>query len=125
MKFIILNEDELTTLKMMSSHHPNSFVRERAQSLIMNHNGIRVNQISDIFSVQIRAVYSWIKSVKETTCFINEHLSEGVTERMLKVFLKKRLCLEKNKMLAQTSSKSRGISVESRAIEGFTELSER
>ena len=166
MKFIVLSEDEMTTLKMMSSHHPNSFVRERAQSLIMNHNGIRANQISDIFSVQIRAVYSWIKSyedkgfiglytkkgqgrvsvfssfsleeqqcildkidkgdsVKETTCFINEHLSEDVTERMLKVFLKKRLCLEKNKMLAQTSSKSRGISVESRAIKGFTELSER
>ncbi|KPH12236.1 helix-turn-helix domain-containing protein [Chryseobacterium sp. ERMR1:04] len=166
MKFIVLNEEEMSTLKMMSSHHPNSFVRNRAQDLIMNHNGIRAKQISDVFLVQIRAVYSWIRSyedkgfiglytkkgqgrigvfssfsseeqkcildkidqgdsVKETTCFINENLSERVTERMLKVFLKKRLCLEKNTMLAQTSSKSRGISVESRAIEEFNELSER
>ncbi|NML69061.1 helix-turn-helix domain-containing protein [Chryseobacterium sp. RP-3-3] len=132
----------------------------------MNHNGIRAKQISDIFSVQIRAVYSWLKSyedkgfiglytkkgqgrisifssfsseeqkcildkidkgdsVKETTCFINENLSERITERMLKIFLKKRLCLEKNKMLAQTSSKSRGIPVEIRAIKEFNELSER
>ncbi|MCD1115858.1 helix-turn-helix domain-containing protein [Chryseobacterium turcicum] len=166
MKFIVLNENEMATLKMMSSHHPNSFVRDRAKSLIMNHNGIRAKQISDIFSVQIRAVYSWIKSyedkgfiglytkkgqgrisvfssfsseeqksildkidqgdsVKETTCFINENLSERVTERMLKIFLKKRLCLEKNTMLAQTSTKSGRISIESRAIEEFNESDER
>lgn len=131
MKFIVLSEEEMLTLKMMSTHHPNSFVRQRAQGLIMNHNGIRANQISDIFSIQVRTVYSWFKSyetkgfiglytkkgqgrrsvilslsseeqecilntidrgdsVKETTFFINENLSERVTERMLKTFLKKK-----------------------------------
>jgi transposase len=166
MKFIRLCEDEIATLKMMGSHYQNSFVRERAQAVIMNHNGIEAKQIADVFSVKVRAVYSWLKSyqdkgflglytkqgqgrksffstlsleeqkhildkidrgdsVKETTCFINENLSENVTERMLKTFLKKRLHMEKNKMLAQTSPKSRRISSESRAIEEFNALGER
>lgn len=52
-------------MKRKSSHHPNSFVRDRAQDLIMNYNGIRAKQISDVFSVQIRAVYSWIRSYED------------------------------------------------------------
>jgi transposase len=166
MKFINLCREELETLKMMASHYHNSFVRERARAVIMNHNGIEAKQIANVFSVNVRAVYSWLKSyqdkgfiglytksgqgrksvfstisleeqkhfldkidrgdsVKETTCFINENLSENVTERMLKTFLKKRVCMEKNKMLAQTTSKSRRIPAESRAIEEFNEFGER
>lgn len=146
MKFIHVCEGELETLKMMSSHHQNSFVRERAQAVIMNHKGIKSQQIAEVFSVKVRAVYSWLKSyqcfgfiglytrkgqgrksifstlgsedqkrildkidqgdsVKETTCFINENFSKNVSERMLKTFLKKRVYMEKNTMLAQASSK--------------------
>lgn len=131
MKFIYVCSEELETLKMMACHNQNSFVRNRARGVIMNHNGIEAKQIAEVFSVKIRAVYSWLKSyqnkgfiglytksgqgrksfssalsseeqkcildkidsgdsVKETLCFIHENLSENVTERMLKTFLKKK-----------------------------------
>lgn len=158
MKFIRLCEAELETLKMMAANYPNSFVRKRAQGVIMNHNGIEAKQIASVFSVKIRAVYSWLNSyrdkgfiglytkkgqgrksifsalspeeqqcildkidqgdsVKATTCFINENISQHISERMLKSYLKKRLCMEKNKVLAQTSSKPKRLPSESRTVE--------
>lgn len=158
MKFINLCESELETLKMMAADYPNSFVRERARGVIMNHNDIDAKQIAAVFSVKIRAVYCWLNSyrdkgfiglytkkgqgrksifsafsseeqkcildkidqgdsVKATTCFINENISEHVSEGMLKSFLKKRLYMEKNKVLAQTSSKPKRLPSESRATE--------
>ena len=60
MRYIGLTEGEILTLEEGHKHHSSKDFRNRCQALLMNSRRIQVKQISSIFQVRTRTIYTWM-----------------------------------------------------------------
>ena len=55
-----LSKEEKKTLQEIKKNHPKYRERERAYAILLSNKGYSPNQISDIFEISSRMVYTWI-----------------------------------------------------------------
>jgi transposase len=60
MRYISLTEGEVLTLEEGHKHHYSKDFRNHCQALLMNSRRIQVKQISSIFQVRTRTIYTWM-----------------------------------------------------------------
>ncbi len=60
MRFIHLTESERNTLQEAYENHSKFHVRQRAHTLLLSDNNVNIKEISELFALRTRTIYSWM-----------------------------------------------------------------